>query len=63
VDRLQASMENLFQADFQAMVSPGAAKILQEAVANGVYAAFVLVFVVSVISLCLVGGVPEGKNT
>lgn len=59
--RLHASMENLFQADFQAMIPEGAAKNLQEAVANSVYSVFVIVFVVSLIGLCLVAFLP-GKS-
>jgi EmrB/QacA subfamily drug resistance transporter len=62
VYRLNESMENLFQADFQALIPQGAAKILQEAVANGVYSAFIIVFTVSLISLCLVAFLP-GKST
>ena len=60
--RLQESMENLFQAEFQAMIPEGAGKILQEAVANGVYSAFVSIFVVSLISLGLVVFLP-GKSS
>ncbi len=62
VSRLHESMENLFQAEFQAMIPEGAGKILQEAVANGVYSAFVIVFVVSLISLMLVAFLP-GKSS
>lgn len=61
VYRLNQSMENLFQADFQALIPQGAAKILQEAVANGVYSAFAIVFTVSLVSLCLVAFLP-GKS-
>ncbi len=61
VYRLNQSMENLFQADFQALIPQGAAKILQEAVANGVYSAFIIVFTVSLIGLCLVAFLP-GKS-
>ncbi|MCP4720519.1 MAG: hypothetical protein GY860_13775 [Desulfobacteraceae bacterium] len=43
-------MENLFQA----LIPEGAGKILQEAVANGVYSAFIVVFMVFLISLGLV---------
>ncbi|MBA3012617.1 MAG: DHA2 family efflux MFS transporter permease subunit [Proteobacteria bacterium] len=58
VAQLQESMENLFRPEFQAQVPEGAAKILQEAVAGGVYSAFVIVFAVSLISLCLVAFLP-----
>jgi len=61
VSKLNQSMENLFQADFQALIPQGAAKILQEAVANGVYSAFIIVFTVSLIGLCLVAFLP-GKS-
>jgi MFS family permease len=53
LDRLQESMEHLFQAEFQALIPEGARGILQEAVANGVYAAFVIVFAVSLINIGL----------
>lgn len=56
--RLQESMENLFQAEFQALIPREAGIILQEAVAQGVYSAFVIVFVVSLISLGLVAFLP-----
>jgi EmrB/QacA subfamily drug resistance transporter len=62
VSRLQESMENLFQADFQAMIPQGAVKILQEAVANGVYSAFIVVFAVSLMGLCLVAFLPGWKE-
>ncbi len=60
--RLQESIENLFQAEFQAMIPEGAGKILQEAVANGVYSAFISIFIVSLISLGLVTFLP-GKSS
>ena len=63
VARLHESHENLFQADFQAMIPEGAAKILQEAVANSVYSAFIIVFAVSLIGLCLVGFLPDKSST
>jgi len=62
VSQLQESMENLFRADFQAMIPQGAAEILQEAVVNGVYFAFIIVFSVSLIGLCLVAFLPGGKE-
>lgn len=51
--RLQESMENLLQAEFLAMIPEGAGIILQNAVANGVYSAFIIVFTVSLINLGL----------
>ncbi len=60
--RLHESMENLFQAEFQALIPEGAGKILQEAVANGVYSAFIVVFMVSLISLGLVAFLPVKPN-
>jgi len=59
--RLEESMGNLFQAEFQTLIPEGAGKILQEAVANGVYSAFIIVFMVSLISLGLVAFLP-GKS-
>ena len=51
--RLQESKEHLFQAEFQALIPEGVRGILQEAVANGVYAAFVIVFGVSLVNIGL----------
>ncbi len=56
--RLQESMENLFQAEFQALIPQDARILLQEAVAEGVYSAFIIVFAVSLISLGLVAFLP-----
>lgn len=53
VAKLQESMENLFRAEFQALIPDGASKIIQEAVANGVSTAFVIVFTVSLTGFTL----------
>jgi predicted MFS family arabinose efflux permease len=52
--RLQQSMAHLFQPEFQAMIPEAIGKILREAVVNGVYSTFFIVFAVSLFSLGLV---------
>ena len=49
IRKLEESMANLFQKEFQAMIPHGMESMLQDAVLNGVYLAFVIVFIVSVI--------------
>lgn len=51
--RLQESMENIFQAEFLALIPEKAVRILQEAVADGIDSAFIIVFTVSLINLGL----------
>jgi EmrB/QacA subfamily drug resistance transporter len=53
IHMLQQSTANLFQKEFQSMVPDGMKTLLQDAVLNGVYLAFVIVFIVSVINLGL----------
>ena len=48
--KLKESTANLFQEEFQALIPPGMESILQNAVLNGVYYAFVIIFVVSLIN-------------
>lgn len=50
---LQESTANLFQKEFQVLIPDGMESILQNAVLNSVYLAFVIVFIVSVINLGL----------
>jgi len=50
---LKESLANLFQKEFQSMVPEGMKTLLQDAVLDGVYLAFVIVFIVSVINLGL----------
>ncbi|MCP3940572.1 MAG: MFS transporter [Desulfobacteraceae bacterium] len=59
LSRLHQGVENLLQAEFHALIPPGVDKILQEAVTNGVYSAFVVVFAISLISLGLVAFLPN----
>jgi len=51
--KLKESTANLFQAEFQALIPSGMETILHNAVLNGVYLAFVIVFIVSLINLGL----------
>lgn len=53
IQLLKESMANLFQKEFQANLPDGMEVVLQNAVLNGVYLAFVIVFFVSVINLGL----------
>ncbi|MGB3212423.1 MAG: DHA2 family efflux MFS transporter permease subunit [Desulforhopalus sp.] len=50
---LKESMANLFQKEFQSMVPDGMKTLLQDAVLNSVYLAFVIVFIISVINFGL----------
>ena len=50
---LQESTTNLFQKEFQDLIPDGMEAILQDAVLSGVYLAFVIVFIVSVVNLGL----------
>ncbi len=58
IARLQESMANLFQAEFQTLIPKGMQTILQDAVLNGVSLAFIIVFVVSLVSLGLIPFLP-----
>ncbi|MCG8641497.1 MAG: MFS transporter [Desulfobacterales bacterium] len=62
--QLQTSMENLLQAEFQALIPPDVRIILQEVVLNSVSTVFTIVFAVSLISLGLALCLPskEGKK-
>ena len=53
IKMLQESTANLFLKEFQAIIPDGMETMLQDAVLNGVYVAFVIVFIVSVINLGL----------
>lgn len=53
IRKLKESMANLFQKEFQAIIPEGMEAILQDAVLNGVYLAFVIIFSVSIINLGL----------
>jgi len=59
IARLQDSMAILFQKEFQAQVPEGMTSILQDAVLNGVSLTFVIVFVVSIISVGLIPLLPR----
>jgi len=50
---LKESTANLFQKKFQAMIPDGMEVLLQDAVLNGVFLAFVIVFILSVINFGL----------
>jgi EmrB/QacA subfamily drug resistance transporter len=50
---LQESTANLFEKEFQSMIPAGMEPLLQNAVLNGVYLAFVIIFIVSLINLGL----------
>lgn len=56
---LKESTANLFQKEFQAMIPEGMEALLQDAVLNGVYLAFVIVFIVSVINFGLTLFLPK----
>jgi len=58
IARLQESMANLFQPEFQALIPEGMETILQKAVLNGVSLSFVIVFFVALISLGLTPFLP-----
>jgi EmrB/QacA subfamily drug resistance transporter len=62
IARLQESMANLFQAEFQALIPEGMEPLLQDAVLNGVSLAFIIVFVVSVISIGLIPFLPNDHS-
>jgi len=53
IGMLKESMANLFQKEFQQMIPPGMEAIVQNAVLNGVYLAFVIIFIVSVVNFGL----------
>lgn len=53
IEMLKESTANLFQTEFQAMIPKGMEPVLQGAVLNSVYLAFIIVFIVSVINLAL----------
>ncbi len=60
--RIKESMENLFQADFLALIPRDGEALLRQAVANGVLAGFVVVFIVALIPLLLCIFLP-GRST
>lgn len=53
IEMLTESTANLFQKEFQAIIPEGLESVLQGAVFNSVYLAFVIVFIVSCINFCL----------
>jgi len=53
IEMLTESTANLFQKEFQAIIPEGLESVLQGAVFNSVYLAFVIVFIVSWINFCL----------
>jgi EmrB/QacA subfamily drug resistance transporter len=57
--QLTESMENLFRPEFQAQIPEAAREVLKTAVAQGVWASFVLVFLVSLVCLALVWRLPS----
>lgn len=59
IRKLKESMANLFQEEFQAMVPEGMEIMLQDAVINGVYLSFVIIFTVSVINFGLACFLPN----
>lgn len=62
LQKLKESTANLFQAEFQALIPDGMELVLQDAVLQGVYLAFVIVFTVSVINLGLSLLLPKGDR-
>lgn len=60
--RLQESMENLLQADFQALIPEGVHAILQEVVIHSVSFVFIVVFAVSLICFILTLFLPSGAE-
>jgi hypothetical protein len=52
--QLKENMENLFRPEFQAQIPDAAKAVLKTAVAQGVWSTFLLVFLVSLVCLCLV---------
>ena len=59
IARLQESMANLFQAEFQALIPKRMETLLPEAVLIGVSMAFIIVFIVSLVSLILASFLPS----
>jgi MFS family permease len=59
IARLQESMASLFQKEFQSQIPEGMTGIIQDAVLNGVSLAFVMVFVVSIVSVGLIPLLPR----
>jgi len=59
IQMLKESMANLFDKEFQTMIPEGMETVLQDAVLNGVYITFIIVFGVSVINLGLTLFLPE----
>ncbi|ACN15552.1 putative drug resistance permease (EmrB/QacA-family protein) [Desulforapulum autotrophicum HRM2] len=59
---IKESMENLFQVDFLALIPQASEILLKQAVANGVFAGFVVVFIASLVPLLLCFFLP-GKST
>ncbi len=63
IARLQESMANIFQAEFQALIPEGMITLLQDAVLKGVSLAFIIVFIVSLVSLGLIFFLPNDSKT
>jgi EmrB/QacA subfamily drug resistance transporter len=59
IARLQESMAILFQKEFQSQIPEGMTGVLQGAVLNGVSLAFVVVFIVSIVSVGLIPLLPH----
>jgi EmrB/QacA subfamily drug resistance transporter len=59
---LKESTANLFQKEFQNLVPLDLAPLLQEAVLNATYLAFVIVFIISVLNLALSLMLPNKSN-
>ena len=53
LSQLQESMENLLQAEFQALIPESINSILQQVVLDSVFTVFIIVFTVSLINLAL----------
>ena len=59
IARLQESMAILFQKEFQSQIPESMTGILQDAVLNGVSLAFVIIFIVSIVSVGLIFLLPR----
>ncbi len=57
--KLKESTANLFQEEFQSLIPSGMEVILYNAVLNGVYLAFVIIFIVSLLNLALSCFLPQ----
>ncbi len=62
LEKLQKSMSSMFQEEFRMLLPQGVEKLLQTAVFDGVFLAFMVVFAVALVSLILSAFIPVKKQ-